>query len=157
MFSTIYAGCTKSSVDKTFAFNSLWPSDAIRRQGTELTLAQVMACCLTVPSHYLNLCWLIINKVLWHSSDGIIMRISEDTNQNKIENYIFRITRRSPRGQWVKNYKHCWLVGKVLDLGEAITQPQQTKGQQNSTHSWRDIRHVYRLLPTIDVKNYSSS
>ena len=34
--------------------NSLWPSDAIRRQGTESTLAQVMACCLTAPSHYLN-------------------------------------------------------------------------------------------------------
>ena len=32
-------------------FNSLWPSDAIRRQGTESTLAQVMACCLTAPSH----------------------------------------------------------------------------------------------------------
>ena len=27
------------------------------------TLAQVMACCLTAPSHYLKQCWLIINKV----------------------------------------------------------------------------------------------
>ena len=61
-----------------------------------------MACCLTAPSHYLNLCWLIISKVLWHLSEGIIMRRSEDTNQkNKIENYIFRITFRSSRGQWV--------------------------------------------------------
>ena len=60
--------------------NSLWPSDAIRRQGTESTVAQVMACCLMAPSRYLNQCWLIISKVLWHSSEGIIMR-SEDTNQ----------------------------------------------------------------------------
>ena len=60
---------------------SLWPSDAIGRQRTESTLAQVMACCLTAPSHYLNQCWLIISKVLWHSSEGIIMRRSEDTNQ----------------------------------------------------------------------------
>ena len=30
--------------------NSLWPSDAIRRQGTESTLAQVMACCLMAPA-----------------------------------------------------------------------------------------------------------
>ena len=26
------------------------------------TLAQVMACCLTAPSHHLNLCWLIISS-----------------------------------------------------------------------------------------------
>ena len=60
--------------------NTLWRSDAIRWQGTESTLAQVMACCLTASSHYLNQCWLIISKVLCHSSEGIIMRRSEDTN-----------------------------------------------------------------------------
>ena len=48
-------------------FNSLRPSDAIWRQRTGSTLAQVMACCLTAPSYYLNQCWLIISKVLWHS------------------------------------------------------------------------------------------
>ena len=31
------------------------------------SLAQVMACCLTAPSHYLNQWWLIINEVQWHS------------------------------------------------------------------------------------------
>ena len=54
--------------------NSLWPSDAIRLQGTESTLAQVMACCLTAPSHYLNQCWLIISKIQLHSSDGNFAR-----------------------------------------------------------------------------------
>ena len=34
--------------------NSLWPSDAIWRHGSASTLVQVMACCLTAPSHYLN-------------------------------------------------------------------------------------------------------
>ena len=66
--------------------NSLWPSacsDAIRRQETESTLAQVMACCLTAPSHYLNQCWLIISKVLWQSSKGIMVRRSEDTCTNQ--------------------------------------------------------------------------
>ena len=43
--------------------NSLWPSDAIWRQRSGSTLAQVMACCLTAPSHYLNQCWLIISEV----------------------------------------------------------------------------------------------
>ena len=63
-------------------FNSLWPSDAIWRQGSRSKLVQVMACCLTAPRHYLNQCWLIIRKVLWHSwLEGIITRRSEDTNQ----------------------------------------------------------------------------
>ena len=34
------------------------------------TLAQVMACCLTAPSHYLNQCWFLMSEVLWHSCEG---------------------------------------------------------------------------------------
>ena len=48
----------------------LLPSDVIWRQGSGSTLAQVMACCLTAPCHYLNQCWLIISKVQWYSSEG---------------------------------------------------------------------------------------
>ena len=33
------------------------------------TLAQIMACCHTAPSHYLNQCWLIISEVQWPSSE----------------------------------------------------------------------------------------
>ena len=40
-----------------------------------------MVCYLTAPSHYLNQCWLIISKVLCHSSEDIVMRRFEDTNQ----------------------------------------------------------------------------
>ena len=40
--------------------NSLWPSDDTWQHGTWSTLVQVMACCLTAPSHYLNQCWLTI-------------------------------------------------------------------------------------------------
>ena len=68
-----------------------------------------MVCCLTAPSHCLNQYWLIISLVLWHSSEGIIMRRSEDTNQlNKIGNSIFRIAFRSPRGKWVKHVTADW-------------------------------------------------
>ena len=38
--------------------SSLRPSDAIWWHRSGSTLAQVMACCLTAPSHYLNQCWL---------------------------------------------------------------------------------------------------
>ena len=36
-----------------FFLNSLWPSDIMWRHRSGSTLAQVMACCLTAPSHYL--------------------------------------------------------------------------------------------------------
>ena len=61
--------------------NSLWPGDTIWRHGTKSILAQVMACCLTAPNHYLNQCWLIISEVPWHSPQGIIIRWCEDTYQ----------------------------------------------------------------------------
>ena len=38
-------------------------------------LAQVMACCLMASSRCLNKCWLIINKVLWHSSESNFTRM----------------------------------------------------------------------------------
>ena len=49
--------------------NSLWPSDTIWRHRSGSTLVQVMACCLTAPSHYLNQCWLIISKVQRYSAE----------------------------------------------------------------------------------------
>ena len=54
--------------------NSLGPSDAIWRWRSWSTLVQVMACCPTTPSHYLNRCCVIISKVLWHNSEDIIIR-----------------------------------------------------------------------------------
>ena len=49
--------CSWPSESKTL--NSLWPRDAIWCNRSGSTLPQVTACCLTVPSHYLNQCWLI--------------------------------------------------------------------------------------------------
>ena len=40
------------ALGKHFLFNSSWPSDAICQH--RYILVQVMACCLTAPSHYLN-------------------------------------------------------------------------------------------------------
>ena len=64
--------------------NSLRPRDAIwQRSGSPL--AQVMACCLMAPSHYLNQCWLIIDKVEWHSSKG---KFTRDTSGINHSNYL---------------------------------------------------------------------
>ena len=54
--------------------NSLWPNDAIWGHRSASTLSQVMACCLTAPSHHLDQCWLIIRKIQLHSSDGNFTR-----------------------------------------------------------------------------------
>ena len=45
-------------------------SDAIWRHRSRSALAQVMACCPTAPSHYLNQCWLFISEILRRSSES---------------------------------------------------------------------------------------
>ena len=57
-------------VNKKVSITSLWPSDAIWRHRSESTLVQVMACCLSAASHYLNQRWLISSEVLWHSTQS---------------------------------------------------------------------------------------
>ena len=81
--------------------NSLRPSDAIWWQGSRSTLVQVMACCLTAPSHYLNQCWLIISEVQWHSYQGNFTRIPQPSiTKIRLTNYISKISFRIPWGQW---------------------------------------------------------
>ena len=65
----ILQSCTEQEIsygqDVVFLYfvNSLWPSDAIWRHISGTTLAQVRACCLTAPSHYLNHCLFIFKGV----------------------------------------------------------------------------------------------
>ena len=87
--------------------NSLRPSDAIWRQWSWTTLAQVMACCLTAPSHYLNQCWLIIRGVLWHTSESSFAGIAQGIESGyEFEKDILKNIFKSPRGQWVKKAKN---------------------------------------------------
>ena len=65
----------KKTIINKIEFNSLWPidspqGDAIWRHRSGSILAQVMACCLTAPSHYLKQCLLIISEVLWHPPES---------------------------------------------------------------------------------------
>ena len=50
--------------------NSLWPSGIIWHRRSWSTLSPVMACCLTAANCYLHQCWLIINRILWHSPES---------------------------------------------------------------------------------------
>ena len=71
--------------------DSLRPCDAIWRQRSWSTLAQVMACCLATPSHYLNQCWLFINWILWHSpKTNFIENIQDINSLNEFEKLLFK-------------------------------------------------------------------
>ena len=90
----------------SLALNSLWPIDATWWQGSGSTLAQVMACCLMAPSHYLNQCWLIISKVQWHPSENNFTRDTPAISHwILLENYLSKILFKSPRGQWVNRWE----------------------------------------------------
>ena len=65
--------------------NSLGANDAIWRQRSGSILTQVMACCLTAPSHYLNQCWLVISEVVCHSSKG---KFTRDNSAINYWNYL---------------------------------------------------------------------
>ena len=94
--------------------NSLWPNDAIWLHRSRLTLAQVMACCLTAPSHHLNQCWLIISKVRWHSVESNLTRqeIVHSSITRISVKIILSIFFKSRRSQWVKRYL-LWLYAKI--------------------------------------------
>ena len=92
------------------AVNSLRPSDAIWRQWSWTTLAQVMACCLTAPSHYLNQCWLITRGVLWHTSESSFAGIAQGIDSGyEFEKDILKNIFKSPRGQWVNAAIVSWI------------------------------------------------
>ena len=79
----------------------MWPrSDAIWWHRSGSAFAQVMACCLTAPSHYVNQCWLGIQGMC-HSA---ILPKSNVILAKKItfDNDIFKTFGESSKGQWVK-------------------------------------------------------
>ena len=76
-----------------------------------------MAWCLTAPSHYLNQCWLIINRVQWHSSEGNFIRDTSAINcWNQLDNYLSKIPLKSPKGQWAPSHylNQCWPMTSEL-------------------------------------------
>ena len=82
--------------------NSLWPSDDIWRLRPRSTLGPGMVCCLTVPSHYLNQCWLLISLWHWHESN-----FAASTQANilgiEFDGYILKITATSSRANELKH------------------------------------------------------
>ena len=63
------------------------------------TLVQVLVCCLTVPSHYLNQCWFVISDVLWFHLRAISQR--ETILYYKLKKHALQNRAAFPRDQWV--------------------------------------------------------
>ena len=83
--------------------NSLWPSDAIWQHRSWSTLAQVMACCLAAPSHYLNQCWFIVSADQWPLSKGNFTRDTPAIFHENQPQFLDKISFKSLRGQWVSD------------------------------------------------------
>ena len=90
-------------------FNSLWPGDAIWRQGSRSTLVQVMACCLTAPT------------ITWTNVDLSSVRSSKTTRPV----YLARLNHCSsghcisseyPRFSRETVYTYCKNHQKLFDL-----------------------------------------
>ena len=62
-----------------------------------VNIFKVMTCCLTAPSQYLKQCW----NHQWGLRAFTL----------GFENYQFKITTTSPRGQWVKGCHQLWYGG----------------------------------------------
>ena len=71
----------------TTTINSLWPSNAIGLQKPRWpgsTLVEVMVCCLTALSHYLNQCWHSPGDNFEHIMNfNLTSSISESGNRDK--------------------------------------------------------------------------
>ena len=81
---------------------SLWPRDAIGSHRSGSTLVQVMAWCLTAPSHYLVQCWFLLSEVLWHSPEiNFLVSTQATILHNEFENLTFEVSATSLMGQWV--------------------------------------------------------
>ena len=86
---------TKTSVPYMFYSKFYSPSSKCTRIGEragerqfpsleQATLSQVMACCLTAPSHYLDQYWSIIGGDRWQSHEGGFTRETSAISHTKI-------------------------------------------------------------------------
>ena len=104
--------------------NRLWPSDVIWRDRRRSTFAQVMVCCLTAPSHYLNQCWCIINQDQWHSSEGNFARDTTAINQyDQLKNCFSKMSFKLPEAIELTNWglvKHYAAID-LVSIGSSHT------------------------------------
>ena len=106
-----------------FLGSTLTRGGPVTSYGSWLTSSHIMACCLTVPSHYLNECWILIREARWHSSESNSTLSNQGTILYEFLIYIFKIMATPPRGQWVNSGYHSgsWLWGSDISIPVLIS------------------------------------
>ena len=119
------------SIRLLWSLNWLWPGDFIYWHRSGSTLVQVMAGCLTAPSHYLNQCWL-----------PIIIGV-----------FTFKITAASFKSQWVdklsQSKKYAYFQGSFCVRPAYGTRSYIVTSsligwvhKQNDPCTWKDILFI---------------
>ena len=116
-----------------FFFNSLGPSDAIWWQRSGSPLAQVMAWCLTAPSHYLKQCWLIISEGEWHSSKGKFTSHPSLKLSGKLGTYNFMQISEGPMSWYYFIVLHNTQAIHITMINSNYARTRQTKITQYCT------------------------
>ena len=112
--------------------------------GSWSTLAQVMACCLMAPSHYLNQCWLVIIKVQLHSPLGNLTKRYLSHQSLKLAcKLFFQYFKKSPRGQWVNSLWELYWLPQILVMPCLVPSCYRGhSGFRHSSHSqWKTTLH----------------
>ena len=73
--------------------------DTIWWHRTVSASVQVMVCCLTAPSLYLNPCWFLISEVLWHLSQNNFIASAQVSFL--LQASKFQIECTCPSGKWI--------------------------------------------------------
>ena len=104
--------------------NTMCPSDTLWWNITGSTLAQVMDCCLTAPSHYLNQCWLLIGEILWHSPQSNFTANAQATILYTVMSLKFTLLKSLPHlpgsselifiHGWMNNYQTILWLSLIL-------------------------------------------
>ena len=91
-----------------YGHNITWP-----------TLAEVMACCLTAPSHYLNQCWLSKNKMRAISQNIPQPPITKSDSKFTFQNFlsVFLVVNEL----LLSLYHHCVVCSNMLFCSNSIT------------------------------------
>ena len=98
IFCLLYKLLWGISCKVTWMLNSLLLNDVLCWYSSGLTLAHVIVCCMTAPSHYLTQNWFTIKGVLWHSPESTFKASAHATTLNHgFQNYTFEISVTSPR------------------------------------------------------------
>ena len=136
-----------------FFLNSLWPSDAIWRHRCGSILAQVMACCLTAPNHYLNQWGLMVSTDQWRLSRGNFTRYPKHQSQKSASICLDKFFFKSPRGQWVKiNSAQEGLTLSIIWMNGLQKQYQNRKAwhhlrEKNMSKTyWGNLSPCYSLI-----------